>query len=102
MKSENIKNLWNNIRYLIKAYNIRVGDLENTIGVSKGYLSRMNGSDLPISKVISLADFFEITLDELVRGDFRKAWLTGEIKRLQKELDALELAEKQEMEGEQK
>lgn len=98
MKSENIKNLWNNIRYLIKAYNIRVGDLENTIGVSKGYLSRMNGSDLPISKVISLADFFEITLDDLVHGNYHKAWLTGEIKRLQKELDALELAKELESE----
>ena len=98
MKSENIKNLWNNVSYLIKAYKIRVGDLENTIGVSKGYLSRMSGSDLPISKVISLADFFEITIDELVHGDFHKAYLTGEIKRLQKELDSLELAKELESE----
>lgn len=98
MKSENIKNLWNNVGYLIKAYKIRVGDLENTIGVSKGYLRRMVGSDLPISKVICLADFFEITIDDLVRGDYRKAFLEGEIKRLQKELDALELAKELESE----
>lgn len=102
MKNNDIVNLYRNIKYLIIAYNIRVGDLEDTIGVSRGYFSRSMGVDFPISKVIKIADFFEITLDELVRGDFRKAWLTGEIKRLQKELDALELAEKQETEGEQK
>ena len=95
-----LNNLANNIKYLIKAYNIRIGDLEDTIGVSRGYFSRSMGVDFPISKVIKIADFFEITLDELVRGDFRKAYLTGEIKRLQKELDALELAKEQEKGGE--
>ena len=102
MATNDISNLYRNIGYLIKAYNIRIGDLERAIGVSAGYISRSAGVDMPISKVIKIADFFEITIDELVRGDFRKAWLTGEIKRLQKELDALELAKKQEMEGEQK
>lgn len=99
MKSEDIKSLWNNIKYLIIAYNIRVGDLEDTIGVSRGYFSRSTNVDLPISKVIKIADFFEITLDELVRGEFRKAYLTGEIKRLQKELDALEAAKEAESEA---
>ena len=93
-----LNNLANNIKYLIKAYNIRVGDLEDTIGVSRGYFSRSMGVDFPISKVIKIADFFEITIDELVRGDFKKAYLTGEIKRLQKELDALELAKELESE----
>lgn len=92
MAINDITNLHRNIGYLIKAYKVRVGDLERAIGVSVGYLSRSNNVDMPISKVIKIADFFEITVDELVRGNYRKAFLEGEIKRLQKELDALELA----------
>lgn len=94
-----ISNLYKNIGYLIKVYNIRIGELERAIGVSAGYISRSAGVDMPISKVIKIADFFEITIDDLVRGNYRKAFLEGEIKRLQKELDALELAKKLESEG---
>ena len=32
----------NNITYLLKRRNIKIGDLENKIGVSKGYISRIN------------------------------------------------------------
>lgn len=92
MATNDISNLYRNIGYLIKAYNVRIGDLEKAIGVSAGYISRSAGVDMPISKVIKIADFFEITIDDLVRGNYRKAFLEGEIKRLQKELDALELA----------
>lgn len=93
-----IRNLHKNIWYLIKAYKIRVGDLERAIDVSVGYLSRSKDVDMPISKVIKIADFFEITIDDLVRGNYRKTFLEGEIKRLQKELDALELAKELESE----
>lgn len=92
MAINDIANLHRNIGYLIKAYKVRIGDLERAIGVSVGYLSRSMNVDMPISKVLKIADFFEITVDELVRGNYRKAFLEGEIKRLQKELDALELA----------
>lgn len=95
---DDLRNLSLNIGYLIKAYKIRIGDLEDTIGVSRGYFSRSTGVDFPISKVIKIADFFEITIDDLVRGNYRKAFLEGEIKRLQKELDALELAKELESE----
>ena len=98
MTTNDIANLHRNIGYLIKAYNIRIGDLERAIGVSVGYISRSAGVDMPISKVLKIADFFEITVDELVRGNYRKAFLEGEIKRLQKELDALELAKELESE----
>lgn len=98
MAINDIANLHRNIGYLIKAYKVRIGDLERAIGVSVGYLSRSMNVDMPISKVLKIADFFEITVDELVRGNYRKAFLEGEIKRLQKELDALELAKELESE----
>ncbi len=88
MATNDISNLYRNIGYLIKAYKVRISDLEKAIGVSAGYISRSTGVDMPISKVIKIADFFEITIDDLVRGNYRKVYLEGEIKRLQKELDA--------------
>ena len=50
----------NNITYLLKRRNIKIGDLENKIGVSKGYISRINkearwcGSRCRISYIKSL------------------------------------------------
>ena len=75
---DDLRNLSLNIRHLIKAYKIRVGDLEDAIGVSRGYFSRSMGVDFPISKVMKIADFFEITVDDLVAADAIFEQLMGE------------------------
>lgn len=37
--------LMNNINTLIKDKNIKIGELENSIGISTGYLSKMSKAD---------------------------------------------------------
>ena len=79
--------LHNNIQYLIKIQHLKVNEVENAIGVSIGYLSRMKNKDMPVSKVISLADYFEVTLDDLVYGTYDETYIMDQIAALQKQLD---------------
>lgn len=82
-----IVRLHNNIQYLIKIQHLKVGEVENAIEVSTGYLSRMKNKDIPVSKVISLADYFGVSLDDLVYGTYDETYIEDQIKALQKQLD---------------
>lgn len=82
--------LHNNIQYLIKIQHLKVNEVENAIGVSIGYLSRMKNKDIPVSKVISLANYFEVSLDDLVYGTYDETYIKDQIKALQKQLADIE------------
>lgn len=69
--------LMNNINTLIKDKNIKIGELENSIGISTGYLSKMSKPDnesMPgIDLIWKLAQKLGTSVDMLVGGDFGRS-----------------------------
>ena len=69
--------LMNNINTLIKDKNIKIGELENSIGISTGYLSKMSKADnesMPgIDLIWKLAQKLGTSVDMLVGGDFGRS-----------------------------
>lgn len=72
-----INTLANNIIYLTKKYGIRVGELEDTIGVSAGYLSRTikknSKKKMSIDIVWKIAQLFETDIKALTETEM---WTT--------------------------
>jgi len=62
----NNEKIVNSIKNLCKEYNITVTKLEETLGMSQGLIGRWNKSDPSLSKIIDIADYFKISLDEVV------------------------------------
>ena len=78
-----------NILYLLKKQGKKIGDLEVSIGVTKGYLSRSKyGSKQRISlpTMLMAADFVETPLQDLVSEDFAKEL---ELEEIQKQIEEL-------------
>jgi len=92
MKAEDIvmRRLHDNIDFLIKINNKKIGEVETAIGVSIGYLSRSKGCDLPISKVIRTAEYFNVSVDSLIFSNFKAEYLKKQIAQLQSELAEIE------------
>lgn len=68
--------LMDNIYALIQDRGIKIGELENEIGVSTGYISRLNKnseSAVSVEIVWKIAKFFGVSVDMLVEGDMSKA-----------------------------
>lgn len=69
--------LMNNINTLIKDKNIKIGELENSIGISTGYLSKMSKAEnesMPgIDLIWKLAQKLGTSIDMLVGGDFERS-----------------------------
>ena len=61
-----------NIRYLLRKRDVRLGDIEKASGNSPGYLSRLekpdNTTDLGIEFLMNAADMLGVSVDDLVRG----------------------------------
>ena len=53
------------IRLLCQEHNITITKLEETLGMSQGLISRWNKSDPSLSKVIDIANYFKVSLDEV-------------------------------------
>lgn len=68
--------LMDNINCLIKEKNLRIGEVEAEVGISKGYLSRMSKEEndtIPTVDLIwNLAQKLGTSVDMLVGGDFSK------------------------------
>lgn len=73
----NRSRLMNNITTLIKEKNIKVGELESSIGISTGYLSKMtkpeNESMPGIDLIYKLAQRLDVSVEALVNGDFNES-----------------------------
>lgn len=54
------------IKNICKNNNITVTKLEEELGMSQGLISRWSKSDPSLSKIIDIADYFDISLDEVV------------------------------------
>lgn len=62
----NNERIVNSIKSLCKSHNITVTKLEEVLGLSQGLISRWNKSDPSLSKIIDIADYFNISIDEVV------------------------------------
>lgn len=69
--------LMTNITALIKEKGMRIGELENRVGISAGYISKMtkaeNESMPGIDLIYKLAQELEVSVEALVCGDFNKS-----------------------------
>lgn len=65
MKTESIVE---SIKRLCKNRNITLTKLEEDLSMSQGLISRWTRTDPSLSKIINIADYFNISLDDLVRG----------------------------------
>ena len=68
--------LIDNINNLIQQKNLKVGDIENAIGISTGYISRLSkegSKSIPATDVVwKLAHHLGVSTDALISGDFSK------------------------------
>ena len=64
------KQLYLNVKALCKANGMKMSDIENEICVTKGYLSRTKGVSL--SALIKIANIFDVSVDDILTGDFGK------------------------------
>ena len=62
MKNEQIVN---SIKALCQEHSITITKLEETLGMSQGLISRWNKSDPSLSKIIDIANYFKVSLDEV-------------------------------------
>lgn len=54
------------IKNLCKSNNITVGELEKTIGLSQGLVSKWLKTTPSLDKIVDIADYFHVSLDEVV------------------------------------
>lgn len=61
----NNEQIVNTIKSICKEHDITITKLEETLGMSQGLISRWNKSDPSLSKIIDIANHFNMSLDEL-------------------------------------
>lgn len=73
VKELDVKRLMDNILILISAKKLKISDVENEIGISTGYLSKMikkGESANPSMEIVwKLANYFDVSVERLVDGD---------------------------------
>lgn len=81
--------LISNIYALLDIHGKSVSELETVLRVSHGYLSklRLNYRNIELYTVIQVADFFGVTLDELVYKDFVSECIEKWMHAIQKEAE---------------
>ena len=89
---EILDRLYENIAFLIRLRNKKISEVELEIGVSVGYFvrSKINNVDMPISKAASIAEYFGVTIDELINNSYEETYLKEQIAVLQKRLAEVE------------
>ena len=77
-----------NLKWYCKNKGIRIGDLEQSIDVSKGYLSRLYGkSTLSVGKAYQIAQMFGVSLDDMLT---KSIWKEEKERELREKIHALE------------
>lgn len=62
----------NSIKSICKERGITIGELEKTVGLSQGLVSKWAKSSPSLDKIIDIADYFHISLDEVVGREINK------------------------------
>jgi len=77
-----------NLKWYCKNKGIKIGDLEESIGVSKGYLSRLMGKKaISVGKAYQIAQVFGVSLDEMLS---KSIWREEKERELFKKIRELE------------
>lgn len=82
-----IKQFGMNVRALVKVSGIKMGEFEKSIGLSKGFISRLcsgNTEFISLAATIKIAKYFDKSIDDLLTKDFVK---DCEKKILEKQLE---------------
>ena len=89
-----------NVKGLCKLKNTKIGLLESKIGMQTGYMSRIGKGAVNISlkATFEIAEYFGITIDELIHGDYKLEILEEEIQETLERLKVLQ-KEKQKLKG---
>ena len=80
-----------NVKFVCKEQDKKIGDLEDYVGVSKGYFSRVGVSvnNINLITAVRASEYLGITLDDLVKGtlmvDYRIQMLEEELQKLRKQ-----------------
>ena len=61
--------MYSRVKELCKMHNISVSELESELEFSRGSLCKWNVNVPSITKVKAVADYFHVTVDELLKGD---------------------------------
>ena len=61
--------MYNQIRNLCKKNNISVSELEAKMDFSRGSICKWDVNIPSITKVKAVADYFNVTVDDLLKGD---------------------------------
>lgn len=61
--------MYSKVKELCKQKNISVSELESELKFSRGSLCKWNVNVPSITKVKAVADYFHVTVDELLKGD---------------------------------
>ena len=56
-----------NVRYLAKKNNMKIGDIEESINLCRGYFSRKDKDDsaIPIDRIYLIAQIFNVSMDDM-------------------------------------
>ena len=82
-----------NTRYLCKQKGKNIGELEEKLGVSRGYLSRVTNSKkaIKLSSIYMTAKILEVSIDDLFNEDLM---ITNRIRELEEELNKLKMQQR--------
>ena len=61
--------MYSKIKELCKRNNISISELESELDFPRGSLCKWNVNVPSITKVKAVADYFHVTVDELLKGD---------------------------------
>ena len=64
--------IYNNICALCAKHGCSIRQLEKGTGIANGTIRKWNRQSPKVSTILPVADYFGVTLDELVRGPNRK------------------------------
>lgn len=74
MKEFNKKRLLDNIYFLVKEKNLKLGELESAAGAAPGYLSRLNKEDSKATPSVefltAVAERLNVSVDGLIKNDY--------------------------------
>lgn len=62
----NNENIVKSIKNLCKENNITIGQLEKEVGLSQGLVSKWKDKTPSLDKIVDIADYFNVTLDEVI------------------------------------
>lgn len=74
MRTDICKRIAFNVRYLTDKNDVKIGDLENYLGVCRGYFSRFltgHTERLPVDIAYGVAQYFGVSIDDLCSEDFK-------------------------------